>query len=230
MASLAGTGGARDLFAVEAMEPRILLSASPIDAPLSTTDVSVVPETQTAGDLMVQQSPATTSDIVLPVTLDTSHLYGETSDLPSTEDIDFSAPEMTSGDLKIDEASETSATSSPTTGTNDFVAHDEDKTTAPTEPVFDSMTTELVTTLRAANGPPADENSTTPVVNNFSNNSPSDLLLAGVDLIQAPASEGELLSSTSDNVFSEISTAGTSLPGSDSAPASVRAELPTRSG
>ena len=168
---MAGMGGARDLFAVEAMEPRILLSASPIDAPLSTTDVSVVPETQTAGDLMVQQSPATTSDIVLPVTLDTSHLYGETTDLPSTDGIDFAAPETTSFSNDLAAVAETSATSSPTTGTNDFVAHDDDKTTAPTEPVFDSVTTELVTTLRAANGPPADENSSTPVVNNFSNNS-----------------------------------------------------------
>lgn len=56
--SALGVGAGRDLFEVEAMEPRILLSAAPIDVPLAVANVSALPDTQVASDLSVQHSPA----------------------------------------------------------------------------------------------------------------------------------------------------------------------------
>ena len=44
-ASVLGMGAGRDLFAVETLEPRILLSAAPIDAPVTVSDVSALPDT-----------------------------------------------------------------------------------------------------------------------------------------------------------------------------------------
>jgi len=208
-ASVPGTGGSRDLFVVEAMEPRILLSAAPIDAPQVVSNISAVPATQTASDLTVQHSPAATSNIVAPVMVDTSHVYGATTDLPAIAEagstLDFTTPETTSADLKIDPAfpdsnlvsvSQTAvvAGTPATTATITFTAHDEVKITVPAEPVSDSMTTELVTTLRAANGPPVAAESTSPVVNQISLTSTSAPLSAEVVSIQAPVLEGVALS------------------------------------
>ena len=190
-----GMDGARDLFEVEAMEPRILLSAAPIDAPQAICNVSAVPETQTASALMVQHSPATASEIVVPTSLDTSHVFGATTDLPA---LDFKTQETTFADLQIDPVcteievnADAPATLTPGAGANTFIAHEDAKITAPAEPVVVSMTTEMVTTLRAANGPPTLEDSTTPVVNQISLTSTSAPLSAEVVSIQAPILEGE---------------------------------------
>ena len=196
-----GMDGARDLFVVEAMEPRILLSAAPIDAPHAVSNVSAVPETQTAGDLMVQHSPATSSDIVVPTAVDSSHVFGATTDLP---DIDFTTPETTSAELQIDPtcADFEVVVATPVAPTlsipaNSFTPHEDIKIAVPSEPVVVSMTTEMVTTLRAANGPPTVEDSAASVVNQISLTSTSAPLSAEVVSIQAPILEGE----PSSNVF-----------------------------
>ena len=195
VASMHGMDGARDLFEVEAMEPRILLSAAPIDAPQAISNVSAVPETQTASALMVQHSPATASEFGVPTSVDTSHVFGATTHLPA---IDFKTQETTSAELQIDPVCTeievvVAAPAAPTlsTGANTFIAHEDAKITVPSEPVVVSMTTEMVTTLRAANGPPTLEDSTTPVVNQISLTSTSAPLSAEVVSIQAPILEGE---------------------------------------
>ena len=76
----------RDLFVLESMEPRVLLSAAPIDVPHVVADTSAVPVTQTPSSSTAQHSPAPVTNAQLPGTPPSSassnFVFGPTLSLP----------------------------------------------------------------------------------------------------------------------------------------------------
>ena len=158
------------------MEPRILLSAAPIDAPLGGADVSAVPDIQVSFDQSVQQSFVTTSDEISSLNDDEGDLFGETTELPGAEpetiaDPDTEDDSLTDVDPLVEEdafSQEQSAliqidNASTVSSDNNFATFDEEVTLVPEKPVIDSVATELVTTLNAANGPPMAGDTTTSI-------------------------------------------------------------------
>ncbi|MCX8496747.1 MAG: LEPR-XLL domain-containing protein, partial [Akkermansiaceae bacterium] len=250
------TGSASDWFAVEVMEPRILLSAAPIAPPLILSDVSALPENATTRDSMVQHSPASTSDIVAPVTVDTHHIFGKTTELPTAPEVapispsgvDVFVAQATTADFEIDAIAHDSAVLPATESTailvtaetvtqpsagSDFTAHVAEDSSAPVAPVTDTMAAELVATLRAANGPPAGDQPTTPVVTpSFDSTFNSALQTAGADPSQAIVLDGEPLSAASDATarISAQSAVPTAAPTSGALDFSLDASLLNSSG
>ncbi len=150
------------LFAVEAMESRILLSGAPLDVAVAVNVVPPVTIVDGPNDLTVTQEAASKSQLAAKsdapsaATLQVS--FGDTMALPSAEDsASAQGAQATNADPAAANTSvETAISSTPgsqlaasqTTSSDNLVS----STGIPT--VTNDKVSELVTTLRAANGPP----------------------------------------------------------------------------
>ena len=253
----ASHAAASDLFLVEALEARLLLSGAPMDMPQAQANLAAKP-VMTPGSDHVVQAPASTgvqqsAAPAGPGAISLQNSFGATQSLPA---ISAPAAQVATGlvsapgsgatggvnlNPNLDGSSNTSGSGSAVTNdtrmthAEESVGADADNSGGTSTPSVDlapepdfvgdapSMASELVTTLRAANGPPAAATFSADVTNKLT--SSTELALGSLVIAPIEGSTASGVSFSSDSLrFRALAARRSSSP----SPPPPRRELPCR--